>query len=461
MGIFFQGVLMADDTETGKIIEKVVCKADAGQSYAMYLPSAYTAEKKWPIIYAFHPGANGPAAVRQFEPAAEKYGYIVVSSNNAQNGPWEPIQQAGRAVWIDTRGRLAIDDQRIYSSGFSGGARVASVFRFIAKHPVAGIIACGAGLNTSLTPQMLKPSLYYGIVGLGDFNYSEMMRLEDQLTDAGIQHRILVFNGRHEWPPVEYCTMAVDWMEIQAVKQGLKPKNEQLSDELFNKAVEQARQWETEKNIFFAVSAYEDAGELFDGLADTSAVKEKLRQLKESKEYKRFLKEEKKREKKEAEFLELYRQVMSMIRYSVTSDLPGVEVISRDLEIPRLQKEAARTDNIYDRGLAQRLLFGLGNNVLQFGSEYMQQGDSHRAGIFFDILDRLNPGHPSVLYNLACYYSRFKQKKKALKYLEQAIEKGFNSLEHIEKDTDLDFIRNEPEYKVIIERLQKGGGTPN
>ena len=73
-------------------------RGDAAQSYALYLPSAYSGDRRWPIIYCFDPGARGPVPVRLFR-AAEKYGYILVCSNNSHNGPWEPINRAMQAVW--------------------------------------------------------------------------------------------------------------------------------------------------------------------------------------------------------------------------------------------------------------------------------------------------------------------------------------------------------------------------
>jgi hypothetical protein len=56
-------------------------------------------------------------------------------------------------------------------------------------------------------------------------------------------------------------------------------------------------------------------------------------------------------------------------------------------------------------------------------------------------------------YNLACVYSLKKDKYNALEYFRTAVEKGFNDLANIKKDTDLDFIRNEEEFKKIIDKL--------
>src|SRR5262245_5494578 len=118
----------SDELAKGQVIPKVVCQSDADQSYALYLPSNYSTGRKWPILYAFDPGARGSVPVERFKVAAEKVGFIVVGSNNSRNGPWEPTLNAIKAVVKDTQTRFSIDETRIYATGLSGGARVSCTF---------------------------------------------------------------------------------------------------------------------------------------------------------------------------------------------------------------------------------------------------------------------------------------------------------------------------------------------
>ena len=80
------GAAPSESLPKGQIVDKVVCAKSPEQSYALYLPSTYDAARKWPILYAFDPGARGRLPVAQFKDAAEKYGWIVVGSNNSRNG---------------------------------------------------------------------------------------------------------------------------------------------------------------------------------------------------------------------------------------------------------------------------------------------------------------------------------------------------------------------------------------
>jgi tetratricopeptide (TPR) repeat protein len=242
-------------------------------------------------------------------------------------------------------------------------------------------------------------------------------------------------------------------MEINAIKKGLRKKDESVAADLYKKALERAKHLEQSGNIFYAVSAYEAGEQLFSGLADVNEFKNKAPQLKNSKEYKQFQKEEKKRDKKDTEFLRIFIQVTEKLKNTISGDLPRLAIVLRELKIRYLQTEAGKSANKYDAALAQRLLTDLRIKVLQEGSGFLQKGDFHRAALFFEIALRAGSERPGLIYNLACVYSLAGNKKKALDYLRQAVKKGFNDLELIKKDKDLDLIRNEKEFKEIIRDL--------
>ena len=76
--------------QTGIVLPDVHSIAQPEQTYALYLPSNYSAEHSWPIVYAFDPGARGNNPVELMRAGAQKYGYIIVGSNNSRNGAWKP-----------------------------------------------------------------------------------------------------------------------------------------------------------------------------------------------------------------------------------------------------------------------------------------------------------------------------------------------------------------------------------
>ncbi len=80
-------IAQTESIPKGQVVERIEALNDSSQSYALYLPSNYTPDRKWPILCAFDPGARGRVPVERFKKAAEKYGWIVPGSNNSRNGP--------------------------------------------------------------------------------------------------------------------------------------------------------------------------------------------------------------------------------------------------------------------------------------------------------------------------------------------------------------------------------------
>ena len=142
------GIALADEEiPKGRVVERVVCSGDKSQSYALYLPAAYSREHAWPILYCLDPAARGRVPVERFQKAAEQAGFIVAGSNNSRNGSLDVAREAIRWLLADTHERFAIDDARTYAAGFSGGARLA--LAWAGNGRIAGVIACGAGFGFS------------------------------------------------------------------------------------------------------------------------------------------------------------------------------------------------------------------------------------------------------------------------------------------------------------------------
>ena len=87
-----------------------------------------------------------------------------------------------------------IEPKRIYTAGFSGGARLASRIAVLNEH-IQGVIACGAGIasNLILFHNDLKFS-YAAIVGNQDMNYLEMYETKDYLTKFKISNELFVYD---------------------------------------------------------------------------------------------------------------------------------------------------------------------------------------------------------------------------------------------------------------------------
>jgi hypothetical protein len=74
---------------------------------------------------------------------------------------------------------------------------------------------------------------------------------------------------------------------------------------------------------------------------------------------------------------------------------------------------------------------------------------------FFEKAFKSKPESKKNFYNASCAASLANDKKNSLKWLEIAVNNGFNSVEHIKSDTDLDNVRKEKKFKKIINNLEE------
>ncbi|MGH9495728.1 MAG: hypothetical protein ACRD3B_12070, partial [Candidatus Sulfotelmatobacter sp.] len=208
-------------------IANVTCAADSTQSYALYLPAAYAQSKRWPIIYFFDPGGRGAVPVELYKDLAEEYGFIAAGSNNSRNFSSDQLASVN-AIWQDTHVRFALDEHRIYVSGFSGGARVAGAMALnCAQCQIAGVVAHGAGYPNG-EPNTKDHLLYYFAVGDRDFNWPEVMTVRREREDQGLPYRVRVYSGAHQWAPPEVMDDAVQWFLLRAMQAGTLPPDEGL-----------------------------------------------------------------------------------------------------------------------------------------------------------------------------------------------------------------------------------------
>ena len=61
-----------------------------------------------------------------------------------------------------------------------------------------------------------------------------------------------------------------------------------------------------------------------------------------------------------------------------------------------------------------------------------------------------NPGYPGLLYNLGCAESLAGRKAEAIEHLKQALEIRENYRSTLARDSDLDPLRNEPDFQALL-----------
>ena len=84
------------------------------------------------------------------------------------------------------------------------------------------------------------------------------------------------------------------------------------------------------------------------------------------------------------------------------------------------------------------------------GIAALNAGEYDKAITIFTKITQLAPQNPAAYYNVACAYSKKNDVTRAVAWLKKAIDQGYTDISHMEKDKDLDNIRNSEAFKKLI-----------
>jgi len=355
--------------------------------------------------------------------------------------------------------RLSIDGRRVYVTGFSGGARAAVDVAYALPGRVTGVIGAGAGFADSQAAVKTVPFAYFGTVGDQDMNYYEMRELDEKLEKAKAPHRVAYFDGGHEWMSPELAGDAVAWMELQAMKSGVRPKDAETIAALQAAARSRAAALEADGKRTDAFRAHTQTAQDFRGLTDVSEDEKRAEALGRLPEVQAGLKDARRRDARDEATL---RSVNTRLRNALSQpDPPVPTLLAADLGIPGLRQKAASADSPEERLSAERILANLrAQTGFYLPEEMLFRRDPTRARALLLVRAEIDPENPLVYYNVACIPARSGDAARAIKDLDHAVEKGFTRFELIDTDTDFDPIRQDEAFRKWLAAARPAAPTP-
>jgi poly(3-hydroxybutyrate) depolymerase len=435
----------------------VVTRADPQQTYALYLPSTYTSARRWPVLFAFDPGARGYRAVECFRAAAEKHGYILAASNVSQNGPMEVCVRAAMAMMRDVLERFAPDDRRLYVTGFSGGAWVASAMALMQKGRIAGVIACSGGFPSGVQPDAALTFTFCGTAGNQDFNWIEVHRLERVLTALGKPHRLLRFAGTHDWPPADTAMAAVEWLELEAMRAGTRPKDAALVEGWLRRDLERVEAFEAAGSLHEAWLGYADLSVSYRGLADVARFETRAAALGQQEAVKREARraqDDEQRELRQRD--EIVREMRRML------DVDRQAEAGRILHaiFGQLERTERNGRTPAERFLARRVLEFASITAYDGGERQFDAGAFRTAAAFFQMQADLHPELPATHFRVSLAHARAGDRDRALDALKKAADAGFANLALLETEPAFEPWRSEERFRRVLETVRANDKTP-
>jgi predicted esterase len=435
----------------GTIVPKVSTLAKPEQSYSLYLPSQYSPQKQWPIVYAFDPGARGKIPVELMKDAAERYGYIVVGSNNSRNGSWKIEAEAAQAMLLDTQDRLAIDVHRAYFAGFSGGARVAARLAQLCKC-AAGVLLNGAGFQPEAPGSPDTTVAVFASVGTYDFNFAEIIRMDDDLERLHYAHLLRTFDGPHQWAPSSAMDEALAWFRLQAMKRSRDGRDDSFIAVFAAQEAERAHAFEQSGELYFAWKENRQAAEAIDGLANNVELRAKAEALEKSKD----AREGAKREKQEFEEQDRLTGDISAGLAALRENQPNRAEIRTDIrrKIFDLRDGAEHEKRLEKLRILKRALAGVMVQAMEAGFDRLEQKDPGRARDYFELACEADPDSVWAQSYLAVSRALNGDRKGALEALRRAKSKSkepIQFLDWLKEETAFAKLRGTSEFSAILE----------
>jgi hypothetical protein len=249
-------------------------------------------------------------------------------------------------------------------------------------------------------------------------------------------------------------------MELQAMKSGKRPRDDEFINATWQRRLDAARTLEQAKQYDEAYQLYLDLAASFNGLRDVAQIQAKLNQLGNSNELKAAFREEQAQIRKQRD-LESRLNSLIAARDNGASNNQSEDALDTQNLLPKilndLRKQSQASDDSTQRRIARRVLDGLFVGLIEQGISLLQTEKNYSDAIKpLKLATEVNPDRPGPFFYLAWAYAANRDKKKSLQFLNTAIEKGFADADAITTNKAFDSLRNEPEYQKIMARLRKG-----
>jgi len=92
--------------------------------------------------------------------------------------------------------------------------------------------------------------------------------------------------------------------------------------------------------------------------------------------------------------------------------------------------------------------------ILEALGELYTRAGRYEEGLKVDLeLSKINPRESVVWYNLGCSYALVERFDDAFRALNKAIDLGYHDVEWMQRDSDLDVLRDDPRFAALVKRV--------
>lgn len=426
-----------------EIIDSVYVSQTSRESFSLYLPSGYDLDDNSSVVLIFDPRGRGRIGISPFIQAAETYNHMLICSNDSKNGPYEQNLQITSRLIEKVFSEFNIDEKRIYTAGFSGGARLAASIA-IKTQMIQGVVACGAGMSTNdLLFQKNWNFSYAAIVGDRDMNLTEMIKTKDYIDKLKVSNELFVYDMNHKWPSQEQVLEAFDWLQLEVIKKGVSKQNESSVKEVYSKYLKKAKKFETENELVPAFYEYQRLIDNFSLYLPMDSIRKVMMNLRNSPEFKRQKNERDRIFKEEDALSDMYFK-----RFYDDLNKKNHNLKWWEKKIDKMKKDkqnsGSETDKMLDRLLYSVFALAMENVTIE-GVDNLDQ-----AIFCYDICIEIYPEHYILYFKQIDNCLKLNNEEQAINYLQKMLSAGYEDIEAIKANSLFDRLKSNNRYQELI-----------
>lgn len=436
----------------GAIIDGIKVNDTLSENFALYLPTNFEIEKKWPVIFVYDLQGRGKQAISMFRQAAEEQGYIVAASNSIHDSlPLSKNVLISSRMFNMLNSIVPIQRNRSYTAGFSDGARLASLMPTFVKE-IRGVISCGSPVANMEVLSIKNPFHFVGIVGVEDYNYRQMLNAQKVLNKLRFPNQLLVFEGGHEWPESNYIAKAMEILTISAMTKNEAPRAMAFIDNAYQKSLGEANALVTAQQPLLANHLLNQIIKVYGPLKGVDSLKASSKTLKKTKLY---------RTQSRSQNAVFFRESLVKDDYVYYLEEDVLTYNYNNLgwwkyQMEQLEKYEKGT-NIFEKQMGRRLK-GYINALIADNIDMLKAEDpiDDEALNFLWMLNTITePTSYDPYLKVISYSSKIEDYGTALFYLEELLKNGYTNKEELYELEHTALFRISPEFNEMVQKYLK------
>lgn len=430
------------------ITDSISVPGAGNENFALYLPSHFSTENTWPLLFVFDVEGRGRQSISMFRDAAESEGFVLAASNSLSDtlSILQNMEVANRMLqYVFTL--IPIQRNSIYTAGFGSGGQMSTLATSFIKE-IRGVISLGAAIpNTDILSEK-NPFYFVGITGLGDYQYPTILQDREVLEKKRFPNQLLTFEGGHHWPPSEYLIAALRILRASAPGFG----ESEDKDEVYRLQYLGVDSLVQAQKLLRAERRLEDEINLFDKVIDTDSLKDKQRSIRRDKVYKA-------QKRNEQNFLFKETLLREDYTYYLEEDIQTYNFNNLgwwnyQMELIDKHEDSALPAEHFMGMRLKGYLNALVDDYVDIVSG-AQVVDEDALSFLWMLKTITEPAAYENYLNIISLSSRHEDYGTALFYLEELLKNGYKDKAQLYLLKDTALLRITPEFNALIEKYLK------